>query len=48
MARRRSHSRRRMHGLGATTRMGRAAKACKGKPGAQFRSCVASHMRGRR
>lgn len=43
MARRR----RRMHGLGsAQSRMGKAAKACRGKPGAQFRACVKSHLSG--
>ena len=39
--------RRRMHGLGsAQSRMGKAAKACRGKPGKAFQSCVASHLRG--
>jgi hypothetical protein len=32
--------------MARTTKLARAAKACKGKPGSAFRSCVKSHMAG--
>ena len=32
--------------LGRGSKLGRAAKACKGKKGSAFRSCVRAKMRG--
>lgn len=31
---------------GSRSKLATAAKACKGKPGAQFRACVKSHFAG--